>query len=202
MGHHGLAIELAHHQLAGARGRLPGDLLERIARRVLAQLAQVAAEAALAQRLHAEPLVRRARLQPLLRRREAQRWARQHLDAERRREVGLDGAQAERVLRARRRRRAGTRSRRAAPAPRPTASPRAPRRAPSTSAAGGVSADEANRRSRARPSARGARLRSVTVRRNGRPATKRARVLAALDAPHAARGGAARSAPTSGKKAR
>ena len=72
---HGLAIELAHHQLAGARGRLPRDLLERIAGRVLAQLAQVAAEAAMAERLHAEALVRRAGEEALLggRRRSAAR---------------------------------------------------------------------------------------------------------------------------------
>ena len=60
MRRHDLVLEVADHQLLAARGRLPRDELERIAVRVLAQLAQLAREAAPAHVVQADLLVQRA----------------------------------------------------------------------------------------------------------------------------------------------
>ena len=71
-----------------------------------------------------------------------------------------------------------------------------------SSAAGGVSAVDEKVRRRARPSARGARLRSVTVRRNGRPRDEAGRIFGALDAPQKLEVAAPAPAPTSGRTRR
>ena len=91
-----LVLEIAHHQLAAPRGRLPRDELERIAVAVLAQLAQLARQAAPPHVVLADLLVQRAadRAHRLAAHRERPR---EHLDRDRVGEERLDVEQPERV---------------------------------------------------------------------------------------------------------
>src|SRR5262245_41202935 len=60
VGGHDLVLEVAHHELLAPRGGLPRDELERIAVAVLAQLAQLARQAAPPHPVLADLLVERA----------------------------------------------------------------------------------------------------------------------------------------------
>jgi hypothetical protein len=91
-----LVVEVAHHQLAAARGGLPRDVLERVAVGVLAQLAQLAGQAAPAHPVLADLIAVAAAGHPQ-RRRHRGPATREHLDRDRVGEVGVDLEQPEQI---------------------------------------------------------------------------------------------------------